>query len=215
MTNLARKIRHCEPTFESATVVARGGRALRVRSTSGELDARRAKSCLVQPDLGDEVLIAETDGQYWVLAVLQGEEGAASCLVAEGDVEVQSLRGKVRIGAGHGIVLSAGEEVSIASGTFALHAVDASAVFERMTLIGSTLRADLGAVKAVAGALDSVVERVTQRAKRVYRFVEELEQLRAGVIDYVAAKNASVRGENTVMTATECVKIDGEQVHIG
>ena len=145
----------------------------------------------------------------------KAKKGAASRLVVEGDLELQAPSGQVRIGSGEGIELTAGKEVSIASGTFDLHAVDASAIFERMTLIGSTLRADLGAVKAVAGAIDSVVERVTQRAKRVYRFVEEFDQLRAELIDYVATKNASLRGENTVMTATECVKIDGEQVHIG
>lgn len=215
MHNLARKISYGEPSFDPGTVIGRDGRDFRLRMACGEIEARRAKSCLVEPELGDHVLVAEVGGRNWVLAVLEGEEGARSRLVAEGDLELQAQSGQVRIGSGEGIELTAGKEVSIASGTFELHAVDASAIFERMTLIGSTLRADLGAVKAVAGAIDSVVERVTQRAKRVYRFVEEFDQLRAELIDYVATKNASLRGENTVMTATECVKIDGEQVHIG
>jgi predicted O-linked N-acetylglucosamine transferase (SPINDLY family) len=42
-------------------------------------------------------------------------------------------------------------------------------------------------VKCIARAIDTVVERVTQRAKRVYRFVEEFDQLRAEHIDYILA----------------------------
>jgi len=62
---------------------------------------------------------------------------------------------------------------------------------------------------------DSVVERLSQRVRRSYRKVEELEQVHAQQLDYVATKNVSVRGHNTLLTAEELVKLDGEQVHLG
>jgi hypothetical protein len=39
--------------------------------------------------------------------------------------------------------------------------------------------------------------------------------VRARQIDYVAEKNVSVRGHNTLLTAEQLVKLDGEQVHLG
>jgi len=214
MQSVARKITRDEPSLESGTIVDRSGRELRVRADGADFSAARAKSCLVDPEVGDAVLVARTAAGSWVLAVLEGAREATS-LVAEGDLEIRSRAGRIRIGSDVGVEMTSPAEVSVVAARFGLHAVDASAVFERMTLIGAKLRADVGAVKTIAGAIDSVVERVTQRAKRVYRYVEEFDQLRSAHIDYAAKGIACVRGENTVMTAGECVKIDGEQVHIG
>ena len=58
-------------------------------------------------------------------------------------------------------------------------------------------------------------ERISQRVKRLYRHVEDFEQLRADKVDYVANKTMSLRGQNTLMTAEELVKVDGEQIHLG
>jgi hypothetical protein len=67
----------------------------------------------------------------------------------------------------------------------------------------------------VADSCDSVFDRLLQRVKRSYRFVEEHDQVRAAQIDYVAQNNASLRGENTLITAKDLVKVDGEQIHLG
>jgi hypothetical protein len=216
MSNVVRKLsKHADTSLDTGSVYAREGLLFHVRTATHDISVQRAKSCLVEPEVGDEVLIAGGGKAWWILAVLEGAEGAASRLVATGDLEIYVPNGRVSLTSGEGIDLTAREEISVASKSFDLHAVDVGAVFKRMTLIGARLQADLESVKAIAGAIDSVVERITQRAKRVYRFVEEFDQLRAEHIDYSANKNASVRGENTVMTAQECVKIDGEQVHIG
>jgi hypothetical protein len=49
----------------------------------------------------------------------------------------------------------------------------------------------------------------------VYRFVGELDQLRARHLDYRAAETAQIKGDTTVVSARQVVKIDGEQVQIG
>ena len=47
------------------------------------------------------------------------------------------------------------------------------------------------------------------------RTVEGLDQVKAEQIDYAAQKTASMRGENTLVTAEELVKVDGAQIHVG
>jgi len=57
--------------------------------------------------------------------------------------------------------------------------------------------------------------RFSQRVKNAYRRVEGMDQLRAQHIDHAADKTMSLRGENTLMTAKQLVKVDGEQIHMG
>ena len=47
------------------------------------------------------------------------------------------------------------------------------------------------------------------------RVVEECDYLRSGEVDYRADKNMSLRGDNTMVTAKELVKVDGGQIHLG
>lgn len=99
MDNLARKLElelelerweQGELVQQVGTVVRAEGVALRVRTETGEYGARRAVSCLVQPELDDEVLVAcRASGACYVLAVLEREPGAATTLQVEGDLQVQ------------------------------------------------------------------------------------------------------------------------------
>ena len=81
--------------------------------------------------------------------------------------------------------------------------------------MAKTARAHLDEGGIVARTIDTVAERVSQKAARVYRMVSEFDQLRAKHFDYRASDSARVSGENTVVTAHQVVKVDGEQVHIG
>ena len=67
----------------------------------------------------------------------------------------------------------------------------------------------------MAGLVDTVMERISQKVKRSYRLVEECDYLRSGEVDYRADKNMSLHGDNTMVTAKELVKVDGGQIHLG
>ena len=117
--------------------------------------------------------------------------------------------------AARGVDIVAAEDVAVQSGQFHLRAKVGSVAVEDLGFFGRLLRAEVGKVAVVAQELDSRLDRWSLRAKRVFRFVEEIEQLRAGTIDMRAESLAAVRGENTVVSARVLAKIDGEQVHIG
>ena len=86
------------PVLESGTV--RGASAtLVVELASGARVARCAKSCLVAPDDGARVLCALDGDDVFVLAVLEGPPGAATRVVANGDLQVQAT-GTLGLGAG-------------------------------------------------------------------------------------------------------------------
>jgi hypothetical protein len=148
-------------------------------------------------------------GDAFDLAVLEQRDPGAAVLSVEGDLTLRSVRGKVAVAAQEGIDLVTGAAARIMA-----RAVDVEAM-ETLSVLGGAVKAELGKVKMYAATLDSFFERVTQRAKRSLRTVEELDQVRAQHIDYAAAGNAQLRGENALITAHDLAKINGEQVHIG
>ena len=108
-----------------------------------------------------------------------------------------------------------GPTVRVAAGALEVAAAQGRAVLDALSLLAGSTDAEIGRARLTASTLDVVAERVHTRAKRVMRFVEEIEQLRAGGIDAVARNLLNLRGKTAVVTAEEVAKIDGAQVLIG
>jgi hypothetical protein len=218
MNNLARKLHRDGDIQEAVGVILRsdGEGRFAVHTDDGEVHARRAVSCLVAPELHDEVLIKMAgDGRAWVVAVLEREEGARTRVVFEGDMDIELPKGRLGMSAAKGIDLTAGKAVSINAGELNVSAFAGSVVLQKLSYVGTLLSAEVQAIKTVAATVDSVLERFSQRVKRSYRKVEEIDRVQAKEIHYAAENNAFLSGENALVTAEELVKLDGEQVHLG
>jgi hypothetical protein len=114
-----------------------------------------------------------------------------------------------------GIQLASRQTVSVVSRRLSVHSGAGELLFDTLDVVANNARACVDKLAVIADSCDGVFERLTQRAKRVYRFVEELDQLRARQLDYRADDVAQIRGRHTVMTARQIAKIDGEQIHVG
>ncbi|MGK3985912.1 DUF3540 domain-containing protein [Sorangium sp. So ce136] len=210
----AKKLTRRETYLETGKVERVGG-MVEVRFMSGSCEARRAKSCLVAPEVGDTVLCAiEPEGAF-VLVVLEGSDGAPTKLVADGDVEVQARGGRVTLCASKGVDIVSGGDVAMTSAELHVRATKGSLGIDELRYFGRLVQAEVTKLALVAQQVDSVLTRLTQRAKRVFRFVEELDQTRAGTVDVRAQEMVALRGENTVISARVLAKVDGEQIHIG
>lgn len=215
MDNLARAIEETGIHQAIGAVVGVEGPVFLVQSEEGEYRARRAVSCLVEPQRGDEVLLVAREGACFVLAVLTREEGGKTRLSAEGDLEINLKKGRFVVASQEGIDLVAAKDVSITAGGLNVRAGEGNVFIDRLSMLGTVARAEIEKVKLFAGSLDSVLDRLHQKVKRSYRRVEEVDQVKAGQIDYVAEKTMTLRSTNTVMTAEELVKVDADQVHLG
>jgi len=101
------------------------------------------------------------------------------------------------------------------AGELHLRARKGSVAIDELGFFGRLLQAEVSKVALVAKEVDSVMDRLSQRAKRVFRFVEEIDQTRAGSVDLRAQNLLALRGENAVVSARVLAKIDGEQIHLG
>jgi Protein of unknown function (DUF3540) len=214
MRNVARKMEPEVAYQQAGRVVGAGEGVFVVVSGQAEVEARRAVSCLVEPRVGDEVLLAVLPERAYLLAVLE-RQGSDVSLGVDGDLQVKVPKGRFVVAAAEGVSFVSGKELGVVAGEVKVHAGRGSVLVESLSYLGTVVQAEIEKVKVRATAFDSTVERLTQRLKRGYRFVEELEQLRAERVDYVAKKNMSLRGENMLVTAEDLVKVDGAQIHLG
>lgn len=218
MSNLARKIEHSGALQEIGSVVRAEGSLFIVRAGSGELEARRAVSCLIEPIPGDVVLLATASspgGRSYVLAVLEREAGARASIALDGDMEIKLRKGRFTVAAQEGVTLVSGKDVTLASAELDVNAASGTVSVDRLSVLGSFLRAEVEILKVFAHSLDSVMDRVSQKVKRSFRTVEELDQVKAAQVDYRATETMHLRGENTMIAADELVKVDAEQIHLG
>ncbi len=215
----ARKLEPQSPFLETGRVQrvhsSPEGSLVEVQLAAGAYEAKRAKSCLVAPEAGDRVLCAIEQDRVFVLAVLEGLPNASTRLCAEGDLQVLAPNGRIAMCSSQAVDIAGAQQVVLSGGDLQLRAKTGSVAVERLGFCGRVLSAQIGKVALLAQELDTRLDRLTQRAKRVFRFVEDIEQLRAGTVDMRADNLAAVRGQNTVVAARTLAKIDGEQVHIG
>lgn len=215
--NLARKIHIQEPespTQEVARVVGVSGRELRVRGKAGEFAARRAASCLLEPALGDEVLVVTHERGAHVLAVLERDDTAPARLSAEGNLEI-AAGGRVSVSGAEGVdVLTPGDAV-IAASEARVHAPKAEIAIGALVYIGDKLTAQVDRVKTVAQSVESVASRFLQRLDRSYRFIAKSESVRAEYLEYEARAAFHVKAEATLVNSGGLTKIDGAQIHLG
>lgn len=190
--------------------------SLSVRLESGLLSAKRAKSCLVAPEVGDKVLCAIDPDAVYVLSVLEGAKATDSVTIsAQGDLKLQARDGRVSVCASKGVDIVGGQDVGLTGAEVHVRAKKGTVAVEEMGFFGRRLAAEIQKISLFAGEMNSVLTRVHQKAKRVFRVIEEIDQTRAGIVDIRAQSVVGIRSENTVVSARVLTKIDGEQVHIG
>ncbi len=210
MESVARKIEIKAVFQEFGEVVAVDADRWTVRTALADVKARRAASCLLEPAVGDRVLLASEDGgDAYVLALLEQREPGAATLSVDGDLTLRSVRGKVSVAAQEGVDLVTTAVVRIMARAVDVEAIDA------LSILAGAVKAELGKAKVYATTLDAFFERVSQHAKRSFRTIDEVDQVKARDIDYAASGNAQIRGENALVTAHDLVKINGDQVHVG
>ncbi len=212
-----RKLDQGDEVFQNVgTVVEMRGKELVVENGSGRFDATPAVSCLVEPEKDDEVLFAgRRNGPLYVLAVLERQGEQATRIKADGDLSLLVKDGKFTVVTAEGVELVSSKDINMTSAGINMRAAEGQVFFDKLTYLGRKVFAEVEQAKTFFGLFDSVLERFSQRVKRSYRWVEQLDQVRSNQIDYQAKENLRLRGQNALVNADLLVKIDGDQIHLG
>jgi hypothetical protein len=197
-------------------VFLRGERGEMLVEIDGErFEAKRAVSCLVEPEERDRVLVAVDSSSVTILAILEREAGAPVRLSSDGDMVVALKEGRFAVVAQKGIELFSGEKVKVAAKAFDISAGFAELVLRSMRVVGEEASVHLERTNIVSRFVDAVHERISQKTERSIRVVGETDVLRADAVDYQTSNTMRMHAKNAVVTASDLVKMDGKQIHLG
>ncbi|MBN1102960.1 MAG: DUF3540 domain-containing protein [Deltaproteobacteria bacterium] len=185
-----------------------------VETAAGIHASKRAASCLVEPQVSDLVLVYEGDrGGWYVLAVLEKEEGVASSIVFEDGLSLEVRKGRLDLVA-EGIHL-AGKEIALSSAGIRIDSLKGKVRIMDLSFLGKTLTSQIQRIKSVAEFCDSAVGRLSQRVMRSYRWIQDFEQTRAGRITCLVKDTLFMKGKRASLMAEKKIKMDAEKIHLG
>ncbi len=162
--------------------------------------AKRAVSCLVAPEPGDEVAVIQTPKGLFVVGIIT-RPGAQNLRVeAPGEMDITAGQ-RLGLGSGGRLEMAAGGKFVIMAGG--------------IELISRALRASLGVVRVGAGRVRMAASEVVSRLKRRLSSVEELERVEAGAIMHEASSVYSASAGTMALEAEGDVRIDGQMVQLG
>ncbi|MES2533497.1 MAG: DUF3540 domain-containing protein [Pseudomonadota bacterium] len=212
--------------IRTARVIACTDATWVVQCGSLRLQARRAASCLLLPELGDSVAcltgedvdqdneINDDTSGCWLLAVLEraadgtaqaGTARPAARLRVDGDLRLE-VRGDWQVEAAR---------VSVKSTVAELHTRDARIGFDTLKSIGRVLQVTVQQTRWVGQELVAVVDRWMQHAKTTHRHTEGMEQASAGHMELAARGVLHVKAPHVLTEGSDLVKTRGSQIHFG
>ena len=210
----AKKLASVETYLDTGTVERTLSGTVEVRLRSGACQARRARSCLVAPETGDSVLCAfgPRARSCWRCSKAAPTRRRGSSPTA---LSTSSRRRPVVRRRPEAVNIVSGGAVAMTAAELSVRARKGSVAVEELGFFGRLMQAEVAKVALAAQEVDTVLTRLTQRAERVFRFVEGIDQTRAGTIDLRAQNLVGIRGENAVVSARVLARIDGGQIHLG
>jgi hypothetical protein len=185
-----------------------------VETSRGLHKAKKSVSCLIEPLISDEVLLLSThNGKTYILGVLERERDVQSDIIFEGDVLVKVKNGDL------GFVAQKldlkGNDIDLASKNLDIRSLRGKASIRDFTFLGRVFRGNINAVSIISKTMNSITERLTQKARQSYRWIEGLEQTEAGRLRFSAKDSLFMKGKRSSLIAEKKVKIDGEKIHLG
>lgn len=202
---------------EAGLVTRSPADGLQVQTESGVFDAQPAASCLLRPELGDEVLLAvPARGDLFVLAVLRrASDGPATLRIDDTGLSIAVPHGKMNVVARDGIEFVTPEGLGLTADRLKVNARDGVLNLARMLLTSTEIVARSEKIEGVFQHAETIASRLTQRLERSYRFVEETDVTRAEEIDTRANGRLLMRAKDAFVNARRLFKVDGEQIHMG
>lgn len=216
-TAAARRYPAYDPVHLLGRVIAReDDGSYRVDCDGRAWRARRAASCLLAPDIGDDVLISGPDpARVYLIAVVAQADASRARLELPGDVTLASTDGDLSLESAKAITLRGRAAVRVETEDLELRARDARCVAERIRYVATEMQATVGTTRLVGKAYEAVMDRMMLMSRLSFRTTEEVEQVRAGTLDYQAEQAARLHANYTMVTGGELVKVDAKQIHMG
>ncbi|MGO1766299.1 hypothetical protein CAP48_00150 [Advenella sp. S44] len=203
-----------DPVHLIGTVKKQQAQEFVVECDGYEWVCRRAASCLLQPQIGDTVLISGPERErVYLIAVIEQAQQNESTVNVPGRLNISA--DSVNIQSAAAMQLHGGTALDLTTAQLKLSAKTGQCVVEDMTYAGREVKTTVGMMRVIGKVYESIMDRLSFMSRTSFKLTEEVEHLRAGTIDYQAEQSARLHSKYTVVTAKDLVKVDGKQIHMG
>ena len=201
--------------FEFARVVEAAPSQYVVECETGRIPAQKADGCLMAPGEGDQVLVALSGpGEAYILNILKrAHTSDPARIVLDGDTALQA-RGDLEFQARQ-VRVGATETVSLKTRAVDLSCLNGRVRFGELDLKGLRATWRVDGLCLLTRTLETVADRIHEKAKRVFRRIEEFEDTRAGRMRVWIKDHFSVQSKSASIKARERLKMDGDKILLG
>lgn len=175
-----------------------------------------ALSCLIEPVIGDTVLLARHTAQHpaYILAVLNRTAGQEGSVRLPGGSCLHDTGGQLHIHADH--VRVAGKQgIDLSTQELNVTALTATTRIRRWTGWFDSMESYAVHVAITAKTLSSRVGRLWQRSVESLRHTEKLDETRAGRVKVAVDGHHRIQAQHISHTAQGMVKLDGQKIDLG
>lgn len=174
-----------------------------------------ALGCLLQPAVGDSVLISLAGDAGYILSVLERSQPSTSELRVAGNLHLSVPTGVLSIETRDGVSLNAGDMLAIQAKSLIAGVTDANLAVSALKVTGECNESQW--VERNDTAVRHSERAVTHSAEYgdSRRRTQGHEDLHAGSVRQQVEKDWSVRGETLDLFAQVTVALDGERIKLG
>ena len=177
--------------------------------------AKVSFSCLVQPIVGDSVLIAGSESEgFFILSILERSESQAMSLVFPENAVMKSLNGSIIMSAKDTIATQS--DKAVIKSNEVIH--DSSKAFVNYDDLNANSEEAVVNVKKLSLMSDLVTtmaRNVINKFKTYVRKTEESDAVNCGQMQRDVKGIYSMNSKYTVMLSKKDTKIDGQHIHMG
>ncbi len=169
--------------------------------------AVRAVGCLLVPEGGDMVLLAEGPANRgYILSVLHraADRPARVCLPPDTVVAAK----------GGDLLLQADEAISLSASDLGFYADNGVAELRETNFTGNRVEISINSLSAFWQTVEQRVDRVFERISQLYRRIGS-EDSQLGQVHCSVDENYSVEAEEVSIEADKRLRLDGERVELG
>ncbi|MBF7729560.1 DUF3540 domain-containing protein [Pseudomonas sp. N040] len=174
-----------------------------------------ALGCLLQPALGDRVLVSLDGEEGYILSVLERSQPQSAELRVAGDLRLHLPSGALSIETRDGLLLDAGPTLAVQAESSVVQFAEASLSVGTLTVTGEQadshwIEHNLQAHRASEQATFHSAEYADS-----WRKVEGHEEVEAGSMRQRVARDWSISGETLDLFADITVALDAERIKLG
>ena len=203
-------VEHCV-----ALVAGRTGDFWDMEANGRCFEASVARSCLLEPAVGDRTFVLVSGSRSWILSVLERPDESISRLTFPGDVGIELDHGGLSVRSKQSLNLSSSESVRIDAPLYTLCATTADYFVQGATWVGKKLVSTFESIRTVGRSMETLSTTRRDHSRHSIRSVEEVDRVTSRQIDYRARENFTIRGKNVIAKSRELVKVDGKQIQLG